>query len=327
MTHLIGPGLEHKFPPEWQKNAEDQVRKRIGENGRPEYPERIRFVTYTLKQNRCGWVAIQGLEKHYERASVDAGWIDGAMRATTSNVNRLTLSAPLGTRFPNAVMIDGQNVVCAVVATSCDFVKERQGWKAIPFDPKEVRKGKRPGVQGPIDDAFTGPFLCVVGTGTPNLPEMHRAALAQLERFQREWDKYMRGVLPVKKDTEVTDDDKKKNLILFGDPDSNRLIADALKTMPFEWTASSLNLDGKNYDPKSHLPMLIQSSPFSAHSYVVFNSGHTFHEADFKGTNALLYPRLGDFAVVKPTPTDKDPAAFEVIVAGLFDEQWQFPKK
>ena len=57
------------------------------------------------------------------------------------------------------------------------------------------------------------------------------------------------------------------------------------------------------------------------------NSGDTFHEADFKGTNALLYPRLGDFAVVKPTPTEKDPAAFEVVTAGLFDELWNFPKK
>ena len=58
--------------------------------------------------------------------------------------------------------------------------------------------------------------------------------------------------------------------------------------------------------------------------YVVLNSGHTFKEADLKGTNALLYPRLGDWAVIKPTPTAKDPAAYEVVAAGLFDENWQF---
>ena len=61
-------------------------------------------------------------------------------------------------------------------------------------------------------------------------------------------------------------------------------------------------------------------------SYVVINSGHTFKEADLKGTNALLYPRLGDWAVIKPTPTEKDPAAYEVVAAGLFDENWQFAK-
>ena len=31
MTHLIGPGLEHKFPPEWQKDGRREIRKRIGE--------------------------------------------------------------------------------------------------------------------------------------------------------------------------------------------------------------------------------------------------------------------------------------------------------
>ena len=38
----------------------------------------------------------------------------------------------------------------------------------------------------------------------------------------------------------------------------------------------------------------------------------------------MLYPRLGDWAVIKPTPTEKDPAAYEVVAAGLFDENWQF---
>ncbi len=45
--------------------------------------------------------------------------------------------------------------------------------------------------------------------------------------------------------------------------------------------------------------MLIYPNPLNAGRYVVLNSGHTFHEADFKGTNALLYPRLGDFAILK----------------------------
>ena len=43
-----------------------------------------------------------------------------------------------------------------------------------------------------------------------------------------------------------------------------------------------------------------------------------------EGDQRLLYPRLGDWAVIKPTPTEKDPAAYEVVAAGLFDENWQF---
>ena len=60
---------------------------------------------------------------------------------------------------------------------------------------------------------------------------------------------------------------------------------------------------------------------------MVLNSGHTFHAADFQGTNALLYPRLGDYAILKLAPTDKDPLAVEVATAGLFDDFWQLHNK
>ena len=48
-------------------------------------------------------------------------------------------------------------------------------------------------------------------------------------------------------------------------------------------------------------------NPLNASRYVVLNTGHTFHAADFQGTNALLYPRLGDYAVLKLQPTQADP--------------------
>jgi len=44
---------------------------------------------------------------------------------------------------------------------------------------------------------------------------------------------------------------------------------------------------------------MIYPSPFSSDHYVVVNSGHTFHADDFKGTNALVYPRPGDHAMLR----------------------------
>jgi hypothetical protein len=49
--------------------------------------------------------------------------------------------------------------------------------------------------------------------------------------------------------------------------------------------------------------------------YIVLNSGHTFGEKEFRGTNALLFPRLGDYAVLKRDGT--------VVLAGLFGENWE----
>jgi hypothetical protein len=70
------------------------------------------------------------------------------------------------------------------------------------------------------------------------------------------------------------------------------------------------------------VPVLIYPSPLNSGRYIVLNSGHTFHAADFKGTNALLYPRLGDYAVLKLTEKEAPPA-----VAGIFDEFWRVPKE
>ena len=63
--------------------------------------------------------------------------------------------------------------------------------------------------------------------------------------------------------------------------------------------------------------MLIQPNPLAADRYVVLNSGHTFGEKELASLNYLLFPRLGDWAVLKLP--DRVP-----ISAGYFDEQWRF---
>ena len=74
--------------------------------------------------------------------------------------------------------------------------------------------------------------------------------------------------------------------------------------------------NGKKYDAAGHVPVMIYPNPLNPKRYVVLNSGHTFGEKEFRGTNALLFPRLGDYAVVSPDGT--------VAVSGFFNESWQF---
>ena len=76
-----------------------------------------------------------------------------------------------------------------------------------------------------------------------------------------------------------------------------------------------------------HVPVLIYPNPLNPGRYVVLNSGHTFHAADFQGTNALLYPRLGDYAVLKLQPTAADSAGRASGHIGLFDEYWKLEPK
>ncbi len=79
----------------------------------------------------------------------------------------------------------------------------------------------------------------------------------------------------------------------------------------------------------NHAPVLICASPLATNRYIVINSGHTFHEKEFTAFNYLLFPRLGDWAIIEMTPGSQEwePASptfpEKVIRAGYFDEQWQ----
>jgi hypothetical protein len=235
------------------------------------------------------------------------------------------------------VSIDGQEVIARpsrnqAGQTALYLEKKDGSWRSILPQKIATDRQRRPvkmtNLQGPIDDAFMEGFLCVRGTGKPWHAATQKYAEGNLQRFKQEWSQYLRGDLPIKDDVDVTEEDiAGKNLILFGDPASNALIAQVLDGLPLKWTKESVALGGKTGSAADHVPVLIQPSPLNSGRYVVLNSGHTFHAAEFKGTNAQLYPRLGDYALLKLAASDRDPLAVEIATAGLFDEGWQVPKQ
>jgi hypothetical protein len=200
-------------------------------------------------------------------------------------------------------------------------------WNSTMPQKLTVEQSRKPrktnGLQGPIDDAFTMPFLCVRATGQPWSTRVDDYAAASLKRFQTEWAKYMRGDLPVKNDVDVTSDDiADKHLIIFGDPGSNTMLANVLEGLPLKWTKDNLTFGGKTFASATHAPLLIHPNPLNPQRYVVLNSGHTFHAEDYQGTNALLYPRLGDFAVLRLAAKGPALGVEQVELNGLFDEGW-----
>lgn len=282
---LVGPKTGHRFHPDSKKESEAFLDRMVAAGRRA--PERIRFVTYTTRYNRCFGVTVGALEKQYERAEVEAR--GGEVR--TRNVARLKLDGA-----PGEVTLDGQKV------RGSSWEKKERLWGPAP-EPKGLRKV--PGLQGPIDDAFRDSFLCVRPQG----------GSPALDRFAVEWAKWMRGDLPVKDAAAVTAEDiANRHLILFGDPWNNRLTGRVVGRLPIRWTRETITAGSKRYPAADHVPVLIYPNPLNPKRYVVLNSGHTFHEAEFRGTNALLFPRLGDWAVLRGE---------QVVSAGWFDEAWR----
>ena len=96
--------------------------------------------------------------------------------------------------------------------------------------------------------------------------------------------------------------------------------------LPIKWGETKLTVNGEDYDTSTYGLAMIYPNPLQPRKYVVINSGHTFHEPQFKASNAQLYPRLGDIAVLKFTAKDK---GYEESVewADIFNASWRLPTK
>jgi hypothetical protein len=104
-----------------------------------------------------------------------------------------------------------------------------------------------------------------------------------------------------------------------------------LPHLPIRWTRAECAIGATRVGVADHAPVLIQPSPLAAGRYVVLNSGHTFHETELSTLNYLLFPRMGDWAVVKvgnKVPDTPSGSLGEVVVrAGSFDERWGVPEQ
>lgn len=321
MVNLIAPGKGHVQDP--VTHAEQMRRiKEHADKGRNTLPKHVRFVTWTLKYNRCDWQQILGLGEHYARTELEATISDDGIVDVKEprNVTRFAVQPPVRRNNKWQLRIAGVNVLLPADSLAPVIAKRDGNWVYLGELGKVSLDGKRPGVQGPIDDAFTSPFLCVRGTGKAWNPAVQAWADAKLNQFAAEWHHYLRGELPVKDDTAVTDEEMKKyNLILFGDPGSNRLLARALPKLPVTWTEKEVRFGKDSFSAAEHAPVFIQPSPFAENRYVVVNSGHTFGEKELASLNYLLFPRLGDWAILNVSK----PAPENVIRTGFFDEQWK----
>jgi len=173
-------------------------------------------------------------------------------------------------------------------------------------------------LQGPIDDAFLTSFLIVLPSGQP------AARIAEeSQRAIREWRRQFRGEPRVKKDTEVTKEDiAQHNLILWGDPKSNKVIESIAAQLPVKWDGANLTIKGANYSAATHYPALVYPNPQNQDRYVVLNSGFTFREYDYLN-NARQISKLPDWAVIDTTTPADGRYPGRVVTAGFFDESWK----
>jgi hypothetical protein len=335
LTHIIGPKTAHSY----ERNAKAEVNRRIDAivaKGRNPVPDEVRFTTWTLRYNEMLWVRLDGMEKHWERARVHAKiGVNSRIKISTQNATALTLrmasgSCPLELTARPTILIDGVELTGDAVETDRSWethlAKVDGRWKVIQADEIKTRSAglaKKHGLQGPIDDAFMDSFIMVTPTGSAMNEKTGAWVKAEQEHAITHWRKQFRGEARVTTDEALTDAQiAESNLVLWGDPQSNKTLAKILDRLPIKWTTEALTVGDKTYPSGSHIPALIFPNPLNPERYIVLNSGFTFREYDYLN-NARQIAKLPDYAVIEISKPVTPRAPGGIATAGFFNERWE----
>ncbi len=331
LTHLIAPKTGHRYEPATKAELNRRI-DALAAHGRNPFPRDLHFVTHTLRYNEMAWVTLDALVQHWEPARVE-GYCDpdaSAVELRTTNVTAITLRFPPGTerldpRRPVSVELDGEEISAGKPGSdrswSASFHRRGASWQ-LGRAPATSRI-KKHGLQGPIDDAFMDSFMLVRPTGVAFNPTVGAWATHEFQHAAQHWRSHYRGDPVIKDDVTVSDADiASSNLVLFGDPRSNRLLQRILEQLPMQWNESELTANGRHYPSASHAPVLIFPNPLNPERYIVLNSGFTFREYDYLN-NARQTSKLPDWCVVDTTKpvTSRGPA---VVAGGFFGEHWEW---
>lgn len=318
LLHIIGPKTAHSIHADSKKEIEEKLAE-WAVKGVDHSPASLQFVTFTLRYNRMHWLTVDGMKEHWEEARVVAKPSDGELAVQTKNVSALTLNPPKGS--PRKVKFDGGPALeLPADGSAGSFVLTSDGWKS----GKLTGLVKKHGLQGPIDDAFLDSFVFVKPSGKSRNDAVENWVQSEFNHAVTHWRQQMRGDAVVKLDSEITDVDiGSSNLVLWGDTQSNKILAKIADKLPINWRPeATIKVGDQSFDPAHHALIAIYPNPLNPEKYIVLNSSFTYREYDYLN-NARQTPKLPDWVVVDvhTPPNSRFPG--KIVAADFFDERWQ----
>jgi len=303
------------FQPECWKRVFDEILPKRRERE----PKRVRYITSSLRFPRAYWAEITGFEKWGSPATLDAENAGaGRLVLKTDNVAGVSLSPP-------ATWATGG--VFSVTWNGKDLGprKPNAGGRVALGRPGVREGGKTPlrktrAVCGPVSDVMNYPFVLV--RGTSGSAEETAALAAMAGRFAKDWYAYAEGRATVIRDTEVTPElMRNRNLVLFGLPETNELVARIAPKLPLRLSRTAVTLpDGKSFPVEGTGLVLTYPNPLAPYRYVLVCHGLPWGEGRSPNHRFDLLP---DFAVYRAESLPGI-GINRYLAAGLFDANWQY---
>ncbi|OIO95231.1 MAG: hypothetical protein AUJ92_08280 [Armatimonadetes bacterium CG2_30_59_28] len=355
-------------------------------------PATVVYTTNDLRYNRAYWVTIGRMRYLNQWARIEASAQGEVMRVRTDNVLAFSLdmrTCPGETASGVRLLVDEASAIHLPrapevhVEALLDARHQVIGWRASATLPSAAEVRKRPGLSGPISDAFRSRFVVVYGTrggflgAAENNPDWVAA-----QKFSTEWNNwtslhwggekpaanrkenwwippypfrpgaYVPANQPLVQplpDTQFGVDTLPcdANLILFGDVDTNWIIAQAAPRLPLELASCQVRVRERVYRGRYVNYFFVAPSPFAAVKeenrmpptrYVVVSRGYLSSDIDpsvytawnvgkdlealpFYWPDYVVWDARSEPAPTVQTPLKYLPDAF--LDAGFFDENWQ----
>jgi len=324
-TREVFPGMPHHFAPQrsYAMFVPQAVQQPIPANA----PE-VRFYTDSLRYNQAYWITVDRLIQPNEDSTLQATYDDGqpeparpgapatqpqeepgepSIAVETENISALTLElagrvVPEGASMP--LVVDGQTVIEGALPETAHLALADGKWQQVD---EPALAGKRHGVQGPVWDAFTTPFLGVYGEGEG----AKELAMAELDAVRA--GGVFHGDFPVKSALQLTQEDiANYSLLLFGGPEQNSVVKRIAGDLPARL------MEGVHDEDNGVI--LIQPNPENPERYVVVWTTRVMERETQEAPATAPRGRLGnrlrslqDYAVVRDG---------RIAEQGYFDNNW-----
>lgn len=193
----------------------------------------------------------------------------------------------------------------------------------VSLPPEPLKKTEK--IYGTISDAFNSPFIFVVGTTAKNTKDQvmiaatHRAA----EALKREWMTRANGIVKIKADSEITGEDiAEYNLILFGNPQINSLIAQINDRLPIKFITDGIRAGEKTFTSEDVGMAMVFPNPLNPDRYIVVVGGRTAGSMETAGRLSLN--ELPDYVIFDNRTFSGEKTQF--VDGGFFDKFWRLSK-